>query len=60
MLRLLIKMACFWEKAIHKEDWDDKLEEWIVKEEVHKEYIEQLKQDKSSNPKEKPDCSRWK
>ena len=54
-----IKSACFWEKAIYEGNWDTTKLKWIVNEEAHQEYIEKLKQEKSSDPKEKPDCSRW-
>ncbi len=40
-----IKSACNWEKAIYKEDKSEDLK-----------YIEELKQDKASDPKETPDC----
>ncbi len=43
-----IKLACNWEKAIYKED-----------ESENQKYIEDLKKDKSSDPKEPPDCNRW-
>ena len=43
-----IKSACFWQKAIYKKD-----------ESENEKYIEKLKTDKSSDPKELPDCSIW-
>ena len=54
-----IKSACNWETAIYKGHRDrDKLT-WIVDEKANKKYIEQLKQNKASAPKEPVDCSRW-
>ncbi len=43
-----IKSTCYWEQATYKQD-----------KEQNKKYIEELKKDKSSDPEEKPDCSRW-
>ena len=43
-----IKSACDWETAIYKGN-----------ESENTKYIEELKKDKSSDPKEPPDCSRW-
>ena len=53
-----IKSACNWEKAFYKGQWD-KNEGWIVNEEANQAYIDELKQDKASEPKEPVDCSRW-
>ena len=52
-----IKSACNWQQAIYKANW--KKGKWIVNEVVNQQYIEQLKQDKASDPKEVVDCSRW-
>ena len=54
-----IKLACYWEQAYYKGDFDNNQEKWIVNEEANKQYIEELKQDKASDPKEPVDCSRW-
>ncbi|MDJ0577289.1 MAG: pentapeptide repeat-containing protein [Xenococcaceae cyanobacterium MO_234.B1] len=54
-----IKLACYWGKAIYKGNWDEEKRRWIVDEKANKEYIEELKQDKASDPKEPVDCSRW-
>ena len=43
-----IKSACFWQKAIYKKDKSE-----------NQKYIDKLKTDKSSDPKEPPDCSIW-
>jgi uncharacterized protein YjbI with pentapeptide repeats len=40
-----IKSACFWEKAIYKSDKDE-----------NQKFIEEVKNDSSSNPKELPEC----
>jgi hypothetical protein len=48
-----IKSACFWDKAIYKGVFVD---EWIADEKANQAFIEQLKQDKASDPKVKPDC----
>jgi len=44
-----IKSACFWKQAIYK-----------VEDKENKQFIEQLKQDKKSDPKQPIDCSFWK
>ena len=43
-----IKSTCNWDKAIYKHDKKE-----------NRQYIEQLKKDRASDPKEPPDCSRW-
>ncbi len=43
-----IKSACNWDKAIYKQDHSE-----------NQKYIEALKKDKSSDPKEPPDCRLW-
>lgn len=56
---LAFKSACNWEKAIYKGYKDtEKFFEWIVDEKANQQYIEQLKQDKASDPKTPVDCSR--
>ena len=54
-----IKLACNWEKAIYKGYWNEEKGEWIIDEKANKEYIEQLKKDKDSAPKEPVDCQKW-
>ncbi|MGK7956614.1 MAG: pentapeptide repeat-containing protein [Crocosphaera sp.] len=54
-----IKSACFWERAIYEASRDKTKKEWTVDKKANQKFIEQLKQDKSSDPKEKPDCSKW-
>ena len=43
-----IKLACYWEQALYDEEEEEK-----------KNTVEKLKQDKSSDPEQCPDCSRW-
>ena len=54
-----IKLACNWESAFYKGYFDPKKEQWIVDKSANQQYIEQLKQDKASNPQKEVDCSRW-
>jgi uncharacterized protein YjbI with pentapeptide repeats len=56
-----IKSACFWDKAIYiyKGHYDNQKKEWITDEKANQVFIAQLKQDKASDPKVKPDCSKW-
>ncbi len=49
-----IKTACNWETASYYY-WDELKPEWIL----DKEAVEKMKQDKESDPKQLPDCSRW-
>ena len=57
-----IKEACFWDKAIYvgilyEQNESETLED--LREQINSKYIKILKQDKSSNPLTKPDCSNW-
>ena len=52
-----LKSACNWQRAIYKAYQEEG--KWIVDEVANKQYLEQLKQDKASEPKEAVDCSRW-
>ena len=54
-----IKSACNWEKGIYKGQWNEekKLVETIEPENTN--FIEELKKDKSSDPKKAPNCSIW-
>ena len=57
-----IKSSCNWEKAIYigKLNWDKENGfSWVATEPDNTNYIEKLKKDKSSDPKELPDCRRW-
>ena len=49
-----IKSACNWENAIYK---SESLKKAIEPDNTN--FIRELKQDKSSNPQEPPDCSKW-
>ena len=54
-----IKSACFWEKAIYTER--DQTNGWIAKDpEANQKKIDEIKQDKASDPRKPPDCSNWK
>ncbi len=55
-----IKSACHWQTAFYQGDWDSEQAKWVVNEQANQQYIEQLKLDKTSEPKEPIDCSRWK
>ena len=54
-----IKSACFWDKAIYKSEWNDEQYTYVVTEPDNTNFIEELKKDESSDPKESPDCSWW-
>jgi uncharacterized protein YjbI with pentapeptide repeats len=54
-----IKSACFWDKAIYKGRYDEQKDKWITDEKANQAFIAQLKKDKASDPKVKPDCSKW-
>ncbi|MDJ0678697.1 MAG: pentapeptide repeat-containing protein [Xenococcaceae cyanobacterium MO_167.B52] len=54
-----IKLACYWEKAFYKGSWDNENGEWVVDQKANQEYIEELKKDQSSNPKEAAYCIHW-
>ena len=54
-----IKSACNWQKAIYKGNWnwDKKNYQWTIDEKANTKYIEELKQDKASDPEEPVNCS---
>ena len=60
-----IKSACFWDKVIYKGEWvwNQKTGTWVPKNQQDREdndnYIKELKKDKSSDPEQPVDCSRW-
>ena len=54
-----IKLACFWEEAIYRSKYDFKKEIYVVIEPDNTNYIEELKQNKSSDSRRPPDCSKW-
>jgi hypothetical protein len=57
-----IKSACFWEKSIYTEPvFDNKTNGLIAKDpKANQRKIEEIKQDKASDPPKPPDCSEWK
>ncbi|MFB2937544.1 pentapeptide repeat-containing protein [Aerosakkonemataceae cyanobacterium BLCC-F154] len=57
--RKQIKSACNWEKAIYKSHYDKDKYEWVVEEPANQQYIEQLKQDRVSDPQEPVNCIKW-
>jgi uncharacterized protein YjbI with pentapeptide repeats len=56
-----IKSACFWEKAIYTgTEWNRREKRWIlVDEKANQNKIEEIRQDKTSDPKDPPNCDRW-
>ncbi len=54
-----IKSACFWSEAIYKGKWNDEKKSYVAIEPDNTNFIEKLKKDFSSDPKEPPNCSRW-
>jgi uncharacterized protein YjbI with pentapeptide repeats len=56
-----IKSACFWEEAIYTEPVYDREKRWIAKDpKANQRKIDEIKQDKASDPPKHPDCSMWK
>ena len=45
-----IKSACYWETAIFRGEFDNEQKTWLVNEKLNQQYIEQLKEDRASNP----------
>ena len=54
-----IKSACNWEKAIYKGVWSVDRAKWVVDKRANQQFIQQLKQDRESDPKKPVDCSLW-
>ena len=54
-----IKSACHWEQGIYKGIWDINKFKWVLDEAANQQYIAQLKQDQSTDPKKSIDCSLW-
>ena len=54
-----IKSTCFWNKAIYKAKWNNEKQAFVATEPDNTNFIEKLKNDIASNPKEPPDCSVW-
>ena len=55
-----IKLACNWEQAYFARYRDQEKKAWVVDEEEQQTKIKELEEDKTSDPQEKPDCTRWK
>jgi uncharacterized protein YjbI with pentapeptide repeats/energy-coupling factor transporter ATP-binding protein EcfA2 len=55
-----IKSACFWGRAIYRIDWNEKQGKWVINPKKNQQRIAEITNDKSSDPKTPPDCSRWK
>ena len=54
-----IKSACNWEAAFYQGRFDDEYKEWIIDLQGNQQFIEQLQQDKDSDPKKAVNCSKW-
>ena len=56
-----IKSACFWERAIYiGAAWNVRTREWIaVDEKANQKRIEEIRQDKASDPENPPDCNKF-
>ena len=55
-----IKSACNWEKAFYQGRFDSDYSKWIIDRQANQEFIQQLQQDKDSDPKQPVDCIKWK
>ena len=54
-----IKSACNWQQAIYKGVWELNNFRWVADEEANQQFIQQLQQDKDSDPQQPVDCSEW-
>ena len=54
-----IKSACNWEEAIYKGIWDTNRFKWVPDRAANQKFIQQVRQDKASNPTKPIDCSLW-
>ncbi len=54
-----IKSACNWSQAVYKGIWSTSKSQWVIDETANQQFIQQLKQDKDSDPKTPVDCSEW-
>ena len=54
-----IKSGCYWQEAFYKANWNNENWKWLIDKKANKEYIEQLKQHKASDPKNPVDCNEW-
>lgn len=55
-----IKSACHWDEAFYKGVWDADKFRWVTDQIANQQFIQQLKNDKSSNPLKPIDCNLWK
>ncbi len=54
-----IKSACNWQTAIYRGEWNSERQTYVATEPDNTNFIDELKKDKSSDPKQTIDCSRW-
>ncbi|MGB5635811.1 MAG: pentapeptide repeat-containing protein, partial [Waterburya sp.] len=54
-----IKSACNWQKAFYKAEYNEQEKRWVTLEAENKKFIEKLDRDKSSDPEQPVDCSKW-
>ena len=54
-----IKSACSWQEAIYRGMWNYEKKTYVATEPDNTNFIEELKKDKSSYPRQTPDCSLW-
>ena len=54
-----IKSACNWDKAIYKWVWSAHQSQWLVDEKANQQFIQQLKEERSSDTKKPVDCRKW-
>lgn len=54
-----IKSACNWDKALYESKWDATQKTWIAIEPNNGDFIKEIKNHKSSDPKTPPNCSQW-
>ena len=54
-----IKSACNWDTAIYKGVWSSEHSKWIPDKQANQQFIQQLKQDRDSDPESDVNCSEW-
>jgi uncharacterized protein YjbI with pentapeptide repeats len=57
-----IKSACFWDEAIYTASaWNMRAIKWVILDQLaNQKRIVEIRQDKASDPKNPPDCNKWK
>ena len=55
-----IKSACNWEQAFYKGQFNSDYQQWLIDHQANQKFIQQLQQDKNSDPQTPADCSEWK